>query len=87
MGTCDHNALFERQVQKYTMRWDTRYGDVHYVLVPATVAAILASSAAATAVLTFLPSFHLTRGGGSRFRRPSRDRTRTTRTIHDVEPG
>ena len=41
-------------------------------------AATLASSAAATAGLTFLPSFHRTLGGGARFRRPSRDRTRTT---------
>lgn len=41
-------------------------------------AAALASSAAATAGLTFLPSFHRTRGGGARLRRPSRERTRTT---------
>jgi len=38
----------------------------------------LASSAATTAGLTFLPSFHRTRGGGARLRRPSRERTRTT---------
>lgn len=45
-----------------------------YVLVPAA----LASSAATTAGLTFLPSFHRIRGGGARLRRPSRERTRTT---------
>ena len=44
----------------------------------AAAAAALASSAAATAGFTFLPSFHLTRGGGARLRRPTRDRTRTT---------
>lgn len=38
----------------------------------------LASSAATTAGLTFLPSFHRMRGGGARLRRPSRERTRTT---------
>ena len=41
-------------------------------------AAAFASSAAATAGLTFLPSFQRTRGGGARLRRPSRERTRTT---------
>jgi hypothetical protein len=45
---------------------------------PAAAAATFASSAAATAGLTFLPSFHRTRGGGARLRRPSRERTRTT---------
>ena len=48
--------------------------------VPATFAAALASSAAATAGFTFLPSFHRTLGGGARFLRPVRDRTRTTET-------
>lgn len=38
-----------------------------------------ASSAAATAGFTFFPSFHRTRGGGARLRRPSRERTRTTK--------
>ena len=41
----------------------------------------LASSAATTAGLTFLPSFHRMRGGGARLRRPSRERTRTTTKI------
>jgi hypothetical protein len=38
----------------------------------------LASSAAATAGLTFFPSFQRTRGGGALFLLPSRERTRTT---------
>ena len=50
-------------------------------------AAALASSAAATAGLTFLPSFHRTRGGGARLRRPSRERTRTTERVMKIEKG
>jgi hypothetical protein len=44
----------------------------------AAPAVFLASSAAATAGFTFLPSFHRTLGGGARLRRPTRERTRTT---------
>lgn len=44
----------------------------------AAAAVAFASSAAATAGLTFFPSLKRTRGGGARFRRPSRERTRTT---------
>lgn len=55
-----------------------KYVDARVYAFPAPAAAAFASSAAATAGLTFLPSFHRTRGGGARFRRPSRDRTRTT---------
>lgn len=47
--------------------------------------AAFASSAAATAGLTFLPSFHRTRGGGARLRRPSRERTRTTFTNNECQ--
>lgn len=52
-----------------------------YAAAAAAAVAALASSAAATAGLTFFPSFHRTRGGGARLRRPSRERTRTTRNI------
>lgn len=52
---------------------------VHNVTIYAFVPAAFASSAAATAGFTFLPSFHRTRGGGARLRRPSRERTRTTK--------
>lgn len=46
---------------------------------PADVGA--ASPAACTAGLTFFPSLYRMRGGGARFRRPSRERTRTTGMI------
>ena len=49
------------------------------------LAVAFASSAAVTAGLTFLPSFHRTRGGGARLRRPSRERTRTTRNGRKVQ--
>lgn len=52
-----------------------RRNEIYAFAVPA---AAFASSAAATAGLTFFPSFHRTRGGGARLRRPSRERTRTT---------
>ncbi len=51
-----------------------------YAFGPPAVAAF-ASSAAATAGFTFFPSFHRTRGGGARLRRPSRERTRTTKEL------
>jgi hypothetical protein len=61
------------------LRCDNRYKVMRgYATYAFAAAATFASSAAATAGLTFFPSFHRTRGGGARLRRPSRDRTRTT---------
>lgn len=58
-------------------RWNEDV-DMSIIQIYALAAVALASSAAATAGFTFLPSFHRTRGGGARLRRPSRERTRTT---------
>jgi len=73
---CTHIVLAqEREAETKSMITDvTPTSNVMLYLAPLA----LASSAAATAGLTFLPSFHRTRGGGARLRRPSRERTRTT---------
>ena len=75
----DHDCMQTKRVDEKKYIASRRYAC--YIHALAAAPAALASSAAATAGFTFLPSFQRTRGGGARLRRPSRERTRTTEGV------